>query len=111
MLKCCCHFVQIYVVDSMDRDRIGVAREEFQAIIKDPLMLNSVILVLANKQDQVPNRPPSTFWEPVIWPEFGLENPKWGTEISLVHTEYISCFTTWDSIPSSSNNNKSSQAF
>ncbi|XP_062178441.1 ADP-ribosylation factor-like [Phragmites australis] len=42
----------IYVVDSMDRDRIGVAREEFQAIIKDPLMLNSVVLVLANKQDQ-----------------------------------------------------------
>ncbi|KAK3128744.1 hypothetical protein QOZ80_6BG0465810 [Eleusine coracana subsp. coracana] len=42
----------IYVVDSMDRDRIGVAREEFQAIINDPLMLNSVILVLANKQDQ-----------------------------------------------------------
>ncbi|PAN24856.1 hypothetical protein PAHAL_4G257200 [Panicum hallii] len=41
----------IYVVDSMDRDRIGVAREEFQAVVKDPLMLNSVILVLANKQD------------------------------------------------------------
>ncbi|RLN13233.1 ADP-ribosylation factor-like [Panicum miliaceum] len=40
----------IYVVDSMDRDRIRVAREEFQAV-KDPLMLNSVILVLANKQD------------------------------------------------------------
>lgn len=39
----------------MDRDRIGVAREEFQAIIKDPLMLNSVILVLANKQDTVTN--------------------------------------------------------
>ncbi|OEL31917.1 ADP-ribosylation factor [Dichanthelium oligosanthes] len=43
--------LQIYVVDSMDRDRVGVAREEFQAIVKDPLMLNSVILVLANKQD------------------------------------------------------------
>ncbi|TKW20458.1 hypothetical protein SEVIR_4G089500v4 [Setaria viridis] len=41
----------IYVVDSVDRDRVGVAREEFQAIAKDPLMLNSVVLVLANKQD------------------------------------------------------------
>jgi Arf/Sar family protein len=45
--------LQIYVVDSVDRDRIGVAREEFQAIAKDPLMLNSVVLVLANKQDMV----------------------------------------------------------
>jgi len=44
---------QIYVVDSTDRDRIGVAREEFQAIVKDPLMLSSVLLVLANKQDMV----------------------------------------------------------
>ncbi|XP_066372367.1 uncharacterized protein [Miscanthus floridulus] len=41
----------IYVVDSTDRDRIGVAREEFQAIVKDPLMLSSILLVLANKQD------------------------------------------------------------
>jgi Arf/Sar family protein len=45
--------LQIYVVDSVDRDRIGAAREEFQAIAKDPLMLNSVVLVLANKQDMV----------------------------------------------------------
>lgn len=44
----------------MDRDRIGVAREEFQAILKDPLMLNSVILVLANKQDTVTNQPKGT---------------------------------------------------
>lgn len=44
---------QIYVVDSVDRDRIGVARKEFQAIVKDPLMLSSVVLVLANKQDMV----------------------------------------------------------
>jgi len=49
--------VQIYVVDSMDRDRIGAAREEFLAIVKDPLMLNSVILVLANKQDMVTGDP------------------------------------------------------
>ncbi|OAY81803.1 ADP-ribosylation factor-like [Ananas comosus] len=41
----------IYVVDSLDRERIKKAKQEFQAIIRDPLMLNSVILVLANKQD------------------------------------------------------------
>ncbi|XP_074571464.1 uncharacterized protein LOC141828016 isoform X1 [Curcuma longa] len=41
----------IYVVDSLDRERIGKAKEEFQTIIRDPFMLNSVILVFANKQD------------------------------------------------------------
>ncbi|XP_022718563.1 ADP-ribosylation factor 1-like 2 [Durio zibethinus] len=41
----------IYVVDSLDRERIGKAKQEFQTIINDPFMLNSVILVLANKQD------------------------------------------------------------
>ncbi|KAF8677146.1 hypothetical protein GQ55_1G023000 [Panicum hallii var. hallii] len=41
----------IYVVDSLDRERIGDARQEFQTIIKDPLMANSIILVFANKQD------------------------------------------------------------
>jgi len=45
--------LQIYVVDSLDRERIGKAKAEFQAIINDPLMLNSVILVFANKQDMV----------------------------------------------------------
>ena len=47
----------------MDRDRIGVAREEFQAVVKDPLMLNSVILVLANKQDMVTSRSPEELTE------------------------------------------------
>ncbi|KAH9317178.1 hypothetical protein KI387_018947, partial [Taxus chinensis] len=41
----------IYVVDSLDRERIGKAKAEFQAIVNDPLMRNSVILVFANKQD------------------------------------------------------------
>ncbi|CAK9219483.1 unnamed protein product [Sphagnum troendelagicum] len=42
----------IYVVDSCDRERIDKARDEFQAIVGDPLMRNSAILVFANKQDQ-----------------------------------------------------------
>ncbi|KAG8390499.1 hypothetical protein BUALT_Bualt01G0089700 [Buddleja alternifolia] len=41
----------IYVVDSLDRERIGRAKDEFQAIIRDPFMVNAVILVFANKQD------------------------------------------------------------
>lgn len=73
--------MQIYVVDSLDRERIGRAKAEFQvnfllkdwliclclivklrlltwliysqAIIRDPFMLNAVILVFANKQDMV----------------------------------------------------------
>lgn len=40
----------IFVVDSMDRDRIGRAGQEFRSIINDPLMSNSAILVFANKQ-------------------------------------------------------------
>ncbi|XP_073131106.1 ADP-ribosylation factor [Henckelia pumila] len=41
----------IYVVDSADRERIGWAKERFQAIISHPYMVNAVILVFANKQD------------------------------------------------------------
>ncbi|XP_020396837.1 ADP-ribosylation factor 1 [Zea mays] len=51
----------IYVVDSLDRERIGKAKAEFHAIINDPLMLNSVILVFANKQDMV--RQQYVVWE------------------------------------------------
>ncbi|KAJ7289967.1 hypothetical protein O6H91_Y301500 [Diphasiastrum complanatum] len=41
----------IYVVDSLDRERINKAKTEFQAIVSDPSMRNSAILVFANKQD------------------------------------------------------------
>eukprot|EP00271_Cylindrocystis_brebissonii_P020447 TRINITY_DN6772_c0_g4_i1.p1 TRINITY_DN6772_c0_g4~~TRINITY_DN6772_c0_g4_i1.p1 ORF type:complete len:196 (-),score=30.98 TRINITY_DN6772_c0_g4_i1:716-1303(-) len=41
----------IYVVDSLDKERVSKAASEFQTIIRDPLMRNSAILVLANKQD------------------------------------------------------------
>ncbi|KAG1361985.1 ADP-ribosylation factor 1 [Cocos nucifera] len=51
----------IYVVDSLDRERIGKAKAEFQAIINDPFMLNSVILVFANKQDMVKVIPSTAF--------------------------------------------------
>ena len=44
----------IFVVDSLDRDRVDRAAEEFHAIINDFHMRNSAILVFANKQD-LPN--------------------------------------------------------
>lgn len=62
-----CGELQIYVVDSMDRERIGVAKEEFQAIIRDPLMLNSVILLLANKQDLVIAKSLTNQWTICQW--------------------------------------------
>ena len=39
------------MIDSLDRDRIERAKEEFTSIINDPFMRNSAILVFANKQD------------------------------------------------------------
>ncbi|KAG6542467.1 hypothetical protein Mapa_016157 [Marchantia paleacea] len=41
----------VFVVDSLDRERIDEAAEEFQSIVKDKSLRNSAILVLANKQD------------------------------------------------------------
>ena len=44
----------IYVVDSADRDRIGIAREELVAMLEEPELANTILLVFANKQD-LPN--------------------------------------------------------
>ena len=41
----------IYVVDSLDRERVNKAANEFRQILDDPLMRNSAILIFANKQD------------------------------------------------------------
>eukprot|EP00243_Klebsormidium_subtile_P002855 TRINITY_DN15791_c0_g1_i1.p1 TRINITY_DN15791_c0_g1~~TRINITY_DN15791_c0_g1_i1.p1 ORF type:complete len:192 (-),score=30.01 TRINITY_DN15791_c0_g1_i1:314-889(-) len=41
----------IYVVDSLDKERIHKAAAEFSTITSDPLMRKSAILVFANKQD------------------------------------------------------------
>ncbi|ESR56415.1 ADP-ribosylation factor B1B [Citrus sinensis] len=65
----------IYVVDSLDRERIGKAKQEFQAIIKDPFMLNSVILVFANKQDMKGAMTPMEVCEGLGL--FDLKNRKW----------------------------------
>ncbi|OVA18461.1 Small GTPase superfamily [Macleaya cordata] len=65
----------IYVVDSLDRERIGKAKAEFQAIIKDPFMLNSVILVFANKQDMKGAMTPMEVCEGLGL--YDLKNRKW----------------------------------
>jgi Arf/Sar family protein len=65
----------IYVVDSLDRERIGKAKQEFQAIIRDPFMLNSVILVFANKQDMKGAMTPMEVCEGLGLNE--LKNRKW----------------------------------
>jgi small GTP-binding protein len=41
----------IYVVDSIDRERIDICKEELDKLVRDPLLANAPIVVLANKQD------------------------------------------------------------
>ncbi|KAF2313054.1 hypothetical protein GH714_008927 [Hevea brasiliensis] len=41
----------IYVVDSSDTDRIGIAKEEFHAILEEEELKGAVVLIFANKQD------------------------------------------------------------
>eukprot|EP00758_Cryptobia_borreli_P005903 Tbor_TRINITY_DN5010_c6_g2::TRINITY_DN5010_c6_g2_i2::g.14126::m.14126/K07942/ARL1; ADP-ribosylation factor-like protein 1 len=50
-----CYFSQtdaiIYVVDSTDRDRMGVAKNELFALLEEEELRKAVILIFANKQD------------------------------------------------------------
>ncbi|PVD33752.1 hypothetical protein C0Q70_05012 [Pomacea canaliculata] len=41
----------IYVVDSMDRDRIGISKQELVAMLEEDELKKSILLVFANKQD------------------------------------------------------------
>jgi ADP-ribosylation factor protein 1 len=41
----------IYVVDSSDKERVEIAREELQKILAEDDLRDTVLLVLANKQD------------------------------------------------------------
>ncbi|KAL4564092.1 hypothetical protein LXL04_028144 [Taraxacum kok-saghyz] len=68
----------IYVVDSLDRERIDTSKIEFQAIINQPFMTNCVILVFANKQDMKGAMTPMEVCEGLGLNE--LENRKWQIE-------------------------------
>eukprot|EP00163_Fabomonas_tropica_P017665 TRINITY_DN3137_c2_g2_i1.p1 TRINITY_DN3137_c2_g2~~TRINITY_DN3137_c2_g2_i1.p1 ORF type:complete len:189 (-),score=26.57 TRINITY_DN3137_c2_g2_i1:78-644(-) len=41
----------IFVIDSADRERLALAREELEAVLDDPLMRDAFVLIYANKQD------------------------------------------------------------
>ena len=51
---CCCLLLtmkQIFVVDSADKARIEIAREELHAMLAEEELKNAVLLVFANKSD------------------------------------------------------------
>lgn len=41
----------IFVVDSCDSDRLGVARQELMAMLEEEELKDAILLVFANKQD------------------------------------------------------------
>jgi ADP-ribosylation factor-like protein 1 len=41
----------IYVVDSADKDRIGISKDELLYMLREEELAGAVLLVLANKQD------------------------------------------------------------
>jgi ADP-ribosylation factor-like protein 1 len=41
----------IYVIDSMDRDRIGISKHELVSMLEEDELKNAVLCVFANKQD------------------------------------------------------------
>lgn len=41
----------VFVVDSCDVDRLGVARQELMAMLEEDELKDSILLVFANKQD------------------------------------------------------------
>lgn len=45
----------IYVIDSNDRERMGVAKAELDRLLRDPTLAGATLLVLCNKQD-LPHR-------------------------------------------------------
>ncbi|MEW5298795.1 MAG: hypothetical protein WDW38_000463 [Sanguina aurantia] len=71
----------IFVVDSLDRERVVKAAAEFQAIIQDPLMLNSAILVFANKQDMRGCLTPAEICTALGLPE--MKGRKWHVQSAI----------------------------
>merc|ERR1711879_197071 len=59
----------IFVVDSNDRDRIDIAREELMKMLTEEEMRDAVLLVFANKQD-LPNSMPAA----EVTEKLGLHN-------------------------------------
>lgn len=49
----------IYVVDSMDQDRMGISKQELVSMLEEDELKKAVLVVLANKQDLEGALPPS----------------------------------------------------
>lgn len=62
---------QIFVVDSADKARIEIAREELHAMLAEEELKNAVLLVFANKQDL-----PDTLNEAQVSEALGLPSLK-----------------------------------
>ena len=41
----------IYVVDSADRDRMGISKQELVSMLEEEELKSAILVVLANKQD------------------------------------------------------------
>jgi len=41
----------IYVVDSADKDRVGISKQELVSMLEEEELKNAVLMILANKQD------------------------------------------------------------
>jgi ADP-ribosylation factor-like protein 1 len=83
-----CYFTQtdaiIYVVDSTDRDRMGVAKHELLALLDEDELRKCVLLIFANKQDM-----PNAASEAEVASCLGLNaitNRTWSIVPSSAHT-------------------------
>ena len=65
----------IFVVDSTDKERLELAKEELQHMLAEDEMNNVVVLVLANKQDMPDAMSPSEVAEGLALPS--LKGRKW----------------------------------
>lgn len=61
----------IYVVDSSDKDRMGISKQELLAMLDEEELRNSILLVFANKQDMEQAMTPAE-----VAKELGLANIK-----------------------------------
>lgn len=74
----------IYVIDSLDRQRMDEAREELMAILDDDQMRDAILLVFANKQDM-----PGVMTASEITDKLGLQTlrtRKWFVQTTCAQT-------------------------
>ncbi|XP_076410710.1 ADP-ribosylation factor-like protein 1 isoform X2 [Peromyscus maniculatus bairdii] len=65
----------IYVVDSCDRDRIGISKSELVAMLEEEELRKAILVVFANKQDMEQAMTPSEMANALGLP--ALKDRKW----------------------------------